>query len=130
MRLLCCGGHFPTRTFRRHRSKNWQDHLDNALEIWSSYKDPALMGRTWCLKASCSAEANDFAAAAGSFKRAQQLAEEASDFPLVLCVMVNRAICEIRRGDAKAASTRARRAFVKAERDGNYDWLMATHCVR
>lgn len=47
-----------------------------------------------------------------------------------LCVMANRAVCEIRRGDAKAAATRSRRALVKAEAEGSPEMIMATHCIR
>lgn len=88
------------------------------------------MARTWCLKGSCNLEAGGFAAAASCFKRAQQLAEEAADVPLELCVMANRAVCEIRRGDPKAAATRSRRALVKAEADGSPEMILATHCIR
>lgn len=88
------------------------------------------MARTWCLKGSCSLEVGDYAAAASSFKRAQQIAEEAADVPLGLCVMANRAVCEIRRGDAKAAATRSRRALVKAEAEGSPEMILATHCIR
>lgn len=88
------------------------------------------MARTWCIKGLHSGTSNDFTAAAGNFKRAQQLAEEVADMPLLLCVMANHAICEIRRGDAKAAATRARRAFEAAEVEANCDMVMATHCVR
>lgn len=88
------------------------------------------MARTWCHKGSCSGEASDFTMAAASFKCAQRLAEDAGDMPLVLCAMVNRAICEVRRGDAKAAATRSRRAFVKAEAEKNSEMMIAAHCAR
>lgn len=88
------------------------------------------MSRAWCLKASCSAEAGEFPAAAASLKAAQKLAEEAGDVPLVLCVMSNRAICEVWLGDCKAAATRSRRAFVRAEAEGDYEMIFKGHCIR
>lgn len=68
--------------------------------------------------------------AADSFKRAQKVAEEVDDVPLVLCAMANRTICEIRRGEAKAAATHARRVFVKAADEANAEAIMVSHCVR
>lgn len=50
--------------------------------------------------------------------------------PLVLCVMTNRAICEIRIGDGKAAATRSRRAFVRAEAEGGPDAVLMARCIR
>ena len=88
------------------------------------------MARTWCLKGSCSGAAGDFAVAASSFKRAQQLAEEAGDAELGLCVMLNRAISEIRVGDPAAAAACSRRAFVKAEAEHDPEIILAAHCVR
>lgn len=88
------------------------------------------MARAWCLKASCSGEAGEFSAAAASFKAAQKLAESAGDVSLVLCILVNRAICEIRLGDCKAAATRSRRAFVRAEAEGDPEMTLKTLCVR
>lgn len=84
----------------------------------------------WCLKASCSAEAGGFATAASSLKKAQKLAEEAGDVALVLCAMSNRAICEIRLGDCKAAATRSRRAFVRAEAEDDPEMILKTQCIR
>lgn len=88
------------------------------------------MARAWCLKASCSGEAGEFSTAAASFKAAQKLAESAGDVPLVLCVLTNRAICEIRLGDCKAAATRSRRAFVRAEAEGDPEMILKALCVR
>lgn len=113
-----------------HTKRTEQEHLDKALEAWTSYNEPALMARTWCFKASCSGEAGEFSAAMASFKAAQKLAEAAGDVPLVLSVMANRAICEIRLGDCKAAATRSRRAFVRAEAEGDPEMILKALCVR
>lgn len=107
-----------------------QHHLDQALEAWIAYDEPILAARTWCLKGSCSGAAGDFTVAASSFKRAQQLAEEAGDAQLVLCVMLNRAICEVRIGDPTAAAACSRRAFVKAEAEHDPAMILVAHCVR
>ncbi|CAM9639097.1 unnamed protein product [Scytosiphon promiscuus] len=107
-----------------------QEHLDQAVKAWTGYEEPVLSARAWCLKASCSSEAGDFPGAAAGFKTAQKLAEDAGDVPLVLCSMTNRAICEIRVGDGKAAATRSRRAFVRAEAEGEPDTVLMAHCVR
>lgn len=112
-----------------HRT-NTQEHLDHAAEAWTSYNEPILLARVWCLKASCSTEAGEFAAAAASLKTAQKLAEEAGDVPLVLCAMSNRAICEIRLGDCKAAATRSRRAFVRAEAEDGPEMILKAQCIR
>lgn len=110
--------------------QNTQEHLDHAAEGWTGYNEPALLARVWCLKASCSAEAGEFAAAAASLKTAQKLAEEAGDVPLVLCAMSNRAICEIRLGDCKAAATRSRRAFIRAEAENDPEMTLKAQCIR
>lgn len=89
-----------------------------------------LVARAWCLKGLCSSEAGDFLTAAASFKESQRFAEEAEDVPLMLRVMANRAICEIRCGDPKAAASHARRAFVKAEAEGDTKMTLIAHCVR
>lgn len=115
----------PSEHYRR-----LQEHLDQALDAWTGYNEPALVARTWCLKGSCSAAASDFTVAASSFKRAQQLAEEAGDVQLALCVMLNRAICEIRVGDPTAAAACSRRAFVKAEAEHDPEMILVAHCVR
>ncbi|CAM9232430.1 unnamed protein product [Hapterophycus canaliculatus] len=107
-----------------------QEHLDQAVKAWSAYDEPSLLARAWCLRASYSSEAGDFLGAAAGFKTAQKLAEGTGDVPLVMCVMTNRAICEIRLGDTKAAATRSRRAFVRAEVEGNPDMVLMAHCVR
>lgn len=88
------------------------------------------MARAWCLKGSCSGEAGDFTAAAASFKHAHQLAEDTDDGPLLLVVLANRAICEIWRGDVKAAATRSRRAFISAEAEGGSEMILVAHCIR
>lgn len=88
------------------------------------------MARVWCLKASCSYEANDFPSAAIGFKTALKIAEDAGNVPMVLCIMANRAICEIRLGDPKAAATRSRRAFVRAEAEGGPDAVVMMRAVR
>ena len=107
-----------------------QEHLDHAAEAWRSYNEPNLLARVWCLKASCSAEEGKFDAAAASLKEAQKIAEETGDVPLVLCAMSNRAICEIRLGDSKAAATRSRRAFVRAEAEDDPEMVLKTQCIR
>lgn len=107
-----------------------QDHLDQALDAWIGYNEPTLVARTWCLKGSCSGAAGDFAVAASSFKRAQQLAEQAGDVQLALCVMLNRAIAEVRLGDPTAAAACSRRAFVKAEAEHDPEMMLVAHCVR
>ena len=107
-----------------------QGHLDQALDVWAGYNEPTLVARTWCLKGSCSGAADDFAVAASSFKRAQQLAEQAGDVQLALCVMLNRAITEVRLGDPTAAAACSRRAFVKAEAEHDPEMILVAHCVR
>lgn len=98
--------------------------------MWTSYNEPVLLARVWCLKASCSTEAGEFVATAASLKIAQKFAEEADDVALLLCTMSNRAICEIRLGDCKAAATLARRAFVKAEAENEPEMIFKTQCIR
>lgn len=73
---------------------------------------------------------SEFVTAAASLKTAQKIAEEAGDIPLVLCIMSNRAICEVRLGDCKAAATRSRRAFVRAEAENNPEMILKTQCIR
>lgn len=107
-----------------------QEHLDQALDAWTGYNEPSLVARTWCLKGSCSGAAGDFTVAVSSFKRAQQLAEETGDAQLALCVMLNRAISEIRLGDPATAANFSRRAFVKAEAEHDPEMVMVAHCVR
>lgn len=107
-----------------------QEHLDSACEIWEAYNESSLSARTWCLIGSLSVEVDDFEAAATSYERALELANDVGDSSLVWVATVNLAVCGVRTGDANTAASHARRAFVEAEAANELGIVLAAHSIR